>query len=728
MLLAIGRVADAVQALSRAVNLKPDDPDLHARLGHVQAELGRMTEAAAALEASAATHPDDVGVLWEAFRLYERTGRIAEALAAAERIAAIGPAEPEAHIRIGHLSARLGRKQAAIAAFREAIARQPDNAGVYEALAHALADTGALTDAIAAARSAMEMAPREAQFRVTLAHMLLRADDPCAAVTAFESAIGFGADRTRFQSDLAIARGRCTRIVASTRKDGASGSRPSEHGASAPPGVVPARPLIHVAVHHEAARVGDTVTTLPWMLALAERHAADVLVSGKFSDAVRSLTDGMPLVFDAGGRTVTRSYVADVRASWEYAGPRGLHMSQGYFDLADMQRPALPISLPFRASEIDLPPGVVISPFSASERADSREHVRIWFPERWRAVIEHLLAAGVAARVYVVGGASDDPSPYLTSGVTPLMGQPLDRILALLRATPLFISIDTGLSHVAHFGGIDRHLLLYPEVNFPTLMTNPRATMLRAWPKDIAVESVIDAAMAIIARPQASAADASGSVEGRCRRAAGMMGRFVSLGMNCEFGLLQRRCGIEPLGLFRFGFVPLVGLVAALRDRFAGLSDDAGITVRVDSQREYIVGSNAYGFEFHTLTKTDWETEASIRHHFIRKRLPLLVRMLMEELQAGEKLFVYRGEPATTVADVQPLVEAISGYGPGQLLFVTAAADPSRAGSVERMSERLMVGYLDRLAPLRLATELSVSSWLDVCRHAADMVSGPAVA
>ena len=54
---------------------------------------------------------------------------------------------------------------------------------------------------------------------------------------------------------------------------------------------------------------------------------------------------------------------------------------------------------------------------------------------------------------------------------------------------------------------------------------------------------------------------------------------FESLGENCEFGLVQRRCGIEPLGLLRFSSTPLPPLLHALRERFAGMGaagDDRG--------------------------------------------------------------------------------------------------------------------------------------------------------
>ena len=48
---------------------------------------------------------------------------------------------------------------------------------------------------------------------------------------------------------------------------------------------------------------------------------------------------------------------------------------------------------------------------------------------------------------------------------------------------------------------------------------------------------------------------------------------FESLGDNCELGLVQRRAGVEPLGLLRFAGVPLRNLVRGLNARFANIAE-----------------------------------------------------------------------------------------------------------------------------------------------------------
>src|SRR4029077_19430059 len=69
-----------------------------------------------------------------------------------------------------------------------------------------------------------------------------------------------------------------------------------------------------------------------------------------------------------------------------------------------------------------------------------------------------------------------------------------------------------------------------------------------------------------------------------------LMMRFESLGENCEFGLAQRRCGAEPLGLLRFASAPLPVLLAGLRGRFEGMGDPEQIDIQVSTNRqEYLV-------------------------------------------------------------------------------------------------------------------------------------------
>jgi len=59
--------------------------------------------------------------------------------------------------------------------------------------------------------------------------------------------------------------------------------------------------------------------------------------------------------------------------------------------------------------------------------------------------------------------------------------------------------------------------------------------------------------------------------------------RFESLGDNCKLGLVQRKVGAEPLGMFRFAGAPLEHLLQAMRARFAGMADPAHVQVQPEN-------------------------------------------------------------------------------------------------------------------------------------------------
>ena len=76
--------------------------------------------------------------------------------------------------------------------------------------------------------------------------------------------------------------------------------------------------------------------------------------------------------------------------------------------------------------------------------------------------------------------------------------------------------------------------------------------------------------------------------------------RFESLGDNCEFGLVQRKMGAEPLGLLRFSYIELPLLLRGLRRGFEGLGDPDTTEVAADPNGEFVVRELVYGMTYHT--------------------------------------------------------------------------------------------------------------------------------
>jgi len=207
---------------------------------------------------------------------------------------------------------------------------------------------------------------------------------------------------------------------------------------------------------------------------------------------------------------------------------------------------------------------------------------------------------------------------------------------------------------------------------------------------------------------------------------AELVQQFESLGQNCEFGLVQRRCDAEPLGLLRFASAPLAKLLAALDAGFANMGAPDRVRVELSSNgREFMVTDTTYDLVYHAWVDAG-EMTAEALHRRETRRVPLLVRKLLEDLESGEKIFVFKGMGALPEEEVYPLAALLRRYGPNTLLFVTIAPDPARVGTVERKAPGFLVGYLDRFAPGDDAHNLSFEPWMRLCRNAYDMAHSDA--
>ena len=203
-----------------------------------------------------------------------------------------------------------------------------------------------------------------------------------------------------------------------------------------------------------------------------------------------------------------------------------------------------------------------------------------------------------------------------------------------------------------------------------------------------------------------------------------LMMRFESLGENCEFGLAQRRCGAEPLGLLRFASAPLPVLLAGLKGRFEGVGESDQIEIRVSGNRqEYLVIDRRYGFLYHPWVLVGEADPEDIRRRE-EKRLPFLKRKLIEDLTEGRKIFVYRGMRRLPQPLVLRLVAAMREYGPTTLLWVELADADHPPGTVEPLTLGFLKGYIDRFAPGENAHALSLDCWVALCRNACRLAGG----
>jgi hypothetical protein len=198
-----------------------------------------------------------------------------------------------------------------------------------------------------------------------------------------------------------------------------------------------------------------------------------------------------------------------------------------------------------------------------------------------------------------------------------------------------------------------------------------------------------------------------------------LMASFESLGHNCEFGLAQRALEAEHPGLLRFSSIRLPHLLNGLADRFQRIGDAEHFEVKMSgpAPRQYMVRQRRYDLLFHTfLHEGQISREQLLRRQAIHLRF--LREKLFDDLEQATKTFVVTRPKPLQLEEVLPLFTALSHYGPNWLLWVVPRDASHPPGTVEKVSTRLLKGYIDRFAPAANAQALSLDVWFQICVNA----------
>jgi tetratricopeptide (TPR) repeat protein len=200
---------------------------------------------------------------------------------------------------------------------------------------------------------------------------------------------------------------------------------------------------------------------------------------------------------------------------------------------------------------------------------------------------------------------------------------------------------------------------------------------------------------------------------------AALFMQFESLGDTCEFGIVQRRFGAEPLSLLRWSSTNPHSLTHALNNRLEGVGDPEN-TILDESAGEYNTRDRRYHMFSHTFMPV---TSAPREKFFVEqcRRMQFLRRKLIEDLAAGAKIFVYKSESGLTDEEIANLHQAVRQYGPTRLLCVRLADAQHEPGMIEQIARDLVVGYIDRFSTI----DISVDHWVTICRHTLELSGDP---
>jgi len=202
-----------------------------------------------------------------------------------------------------------------------------------------------------------------------------------------------------------------------------------------------------------------------------------------------------------------------------------------------------------------------------------------------------------------------------------------------------------------------------------------------------------------------------------------LMKSFEGLGDNCEFGLVQRRFKAEPVGLLRWSGIGTQELTRALENRFPGTGDPENTWMTITPTGEYFIRDRINQFFMHTfIPAKDSNADAELERQ--SRRLRYLRDNLIEDLEEGEKIFVYKPKAALiSDQELAALHAAIRSYGATNLLCIRLESPEHPNGDVEVVDDGLLIGYIDRVTPNADSRDIAYDSWLTICKKARQLVN-----
>jgi hypothetical protein len=192
---------------------------------------------------------------------------------------------------------------------------------------------------------------------------------------------------------------------------------------------------------------------------------------------------------------------------------------------------------------------------------------------------------------------------------------------------------------------------------------------------------------------------------------------FQSLGHNCEFGLVQRHFGAEPLGLLRFASISPANLLTGLKHRFEGFAAPENLTIEcVNDKGDLMVRDRIYNSLNHAWATRGQVDETRLLHDRL-KHFGSILTMFHETLALGHRIFVFQHAYITSPAIVRPIAATLREHGPNILLWVSAGSDLP-PGSVRVIGPGLLHGAITEFAPWHEAPKSDRLCWASILANA----------
>jgi tetratricopeptide (TPR) repeat protein len=178
-----GHKEESLARIQKAVQAKPDDPKLQQLAAVAALSEGHVDDATKALEHAIEVAPDDMSSYQQLADLYVRTGRTSQTIEIYEKALERKPDQPRIHHFLGVLYEYGGKPEIAVTHYEEAIKLSPDLAESKNNLAYLYAESGKNLDrALDLAQDAKALMPDDPNTADTLGWVLFRRGVPSAAI------------------------------------------------------------------------------------------------------------------------------------------------------------------------------------------------------------------------------------------------------------------------------------------------------------------------------------------------------------------------------------------------------------------------------------------------------------------------------------------------------------------------------------------------------------------
>lgn len=186
-----GRHEEALEPVSRCIELAPHDAQARNNLGTIFLALQRFAEAESSFRQAIVRKPDYAQAHTNLGITLIKQGRPEEAVDAHRQALACNPDFAEAHNNLGNCLKELGNTEQAEASYRQAVARNPDFAEAYCNLGDVLLTLGRPGEAEESYRQALTRKPDYVPAHGGLGDTLLKRGRPSEAIASYRRCLDF---------------------------------------------------------------------------------------------------------------------------------------------------------------------------------------------------------------------------------------------------------------------------------------------------------------------------------------------------------------------------------------------------------------------------------------------------------------------------------------------------------------------------------------------------------